>query len=391
MKKTLLLVFLSILLVNITAQENLSAGYIITNSNDTIYGDIDLRTPVINQQKCTFISENNQEQTYLPGNIKAYRYTNAGKFYISKNVTIENREYSLFAEYLVQGGLSLYYIEMDGFGYFLFEEDGNEPFYVTKRPDKIIDGKTVFDNKFRGILIYRFQNENPSFIKLIEKAKFDQKSMIAIAKQYNDNHCLNPDQESCTIFENKNPDVSGVSAKFSIYTGLQNTIYSGYRLDGKELFPTIGGQIFVYNPRWSQSFGALLDLSFSRMKDEYVPEKQWMPQVRHEIYTLSARIGLRYTYNKFRLKPSLEGGLSNTFIVKNNSTEFYESANYELDYRVRKYHIGGYLGVGLEYNTLKTQSVFVRFIYDLYAKSDRSQSGATDHIKVWQVRLGYTF
>lgn len=221
MKKTLLILFiLFVSAVTSLAQENLVNGYVITNSNDTIYGLIDLRTASINQDRCILVTNDNRKQTYLPGDIKGYRYSDVGKMYISKNVELNDQELLIFAEYLVQGGLNLFYLEYDKQVYYLFEEDGKQSLYITQGSPRVDESKVLFDTKYKGKLMYYFKESSKTTMKLIESSGFNQKSMIAIAKQYNDENCLNPDQASCIIFENKAPDIFGIQAKFSVYTGI---------------------------------------------------------------------------------------------------------------------------------------------------------------------------
>ncbi|WP_101689916.1 outer membrane beta-barrel protein [Dysgonomonas massiliensis] len=398
MKKILAILFFLTPILSLFAQQNLSDGYIITNSNDTIHGQIDLRTSTINQQRCTFVDASNNSKIYLPGEIKGYRYINEGKFYISKTITVDNSEQLIFAEYLVQGGLSLFYFEKDGLAYFIFEEEGKEHFYITKHPPVEVDRKMKEDTKYVGMLKYYFRDSSPTMMKLIEKSKFYQRSMIKIAKQYNDENCLNPGQNSCIIFENDNPDKFGLQFKFSVYTGIQNTTYSGHLFDASSTFPLLGGQVYINNPRWSKSFGFVVDLSFSKMKKESQKLKSPITSsyniLKYDMYDMSVKLGLRYTYSKYRLRPSIEGGLSSAYIIKNNST-WASASNSTIinrqDYDVRKFHIGWYVGMGVEYNIIKDQFIFLRFNYDKFSETDYMQTSGTDHISLWQLKLGYTF
>lgn len=376
------------------------SGYVITNSNDTIYGLIGLRTPSINQEKCILVTSDNQKQTYLPGEIKGYRYSDVGKMYISKAVEIKEQEYLIFVEYLVQGGLSLFYFEHDKKPYYLFEEEDKAPLYITQDPPKVINLNVSVDLQYIGELNYHFRESSQVLKKLInnEKPKFNQKLMIEIAKQYNDENCLNPDKASCIVFESRIPDKFGVQVKFSVYTGIQSGVYYGKFSEGSSLSPLIGAQIYVYNPRWSNSFGIVLDLSFSKidtgqseLKEKYV---DYYKSMDYDMCNLSAKLGVRYTYSKHRLRPSIEGGLGFVSAFRNKSVlTRYGSGDELVDrvYDVRGSHFGWYIGAGLEYNIIKNHFVFVRFNYDGYLKSDGLQASTKDHIGLWHLKVGYTF
>ena len=81
---TFLLLVVSIALSQ--AQNNFKNGYIITNNNDTIWGEIDFRVDELNAQRCKFRQDKNSEtKIFLPGEIQAYRFSKEGKYYVSKN------------------------------------------------------------------------------------------------------------------------------------------------------------------------------------------------------------------------------------------------------------------------------------------------------------------
>lgn len=403
MKKTILLLTLLICITNLFAQINFSNGYIITNSNDTIYGQIDLRTTTLNQEKCTFKSSTGEEQVYKPQDIKGYRFTDAGKFYFSKTITIGDYQELIFVEYLVQGGLDLFFFEYNNQKYFLFEEAGKNPIYITQIPPKEIDNKIHIDRKYIGYLAYSFRNSSPKMLNTIKKSAFNQSSMIAIAKQYNDENCLNPEEDSCIIFENRKPDFTGAMCNISVYTGVQIGIYDGYYQKGTSTFPMIGAQLHVINPRWSNSISGVVDLSFSKIDSnspakvapkEETHEYRYKNYVDYDLYNLSAKLGLRYTFGKSKLRPSLEGGFSSAYFLKNSSTKTLVSnrdENIESKYDVRKFHYGGYISALFEYNIKKSQAVFLQFNYDFYAKSDYMQTKSGESISLMHIKVGYTF
>lgn len=395
MKRLHITLFIAVICSTILAQENFTNGYIITNSNDTIYGKVDLRTSSINQKRCLFVSSETGEQMYYPGDIKGYRYTSAGKYYISKEITIDEKRHFIFTEYLVEGGLSLFYIKDGDRSYFLFEEGGKVPFYVTQNKPEEIGLSIKYDNKYKGILRYYFQDSSTTLLELIGKSKFNQKSMIAIVKQYNDENCLNPGQESCVIFENESPDKFFIKFKFSAYTGIQSTGFEDetYKINDK-IFPLVGGQVFLYYPQWSKKFGLIANISLSKMSAESpqfgIPLTDNFYHIEYDIYTISYKVGAKYTYNKPKFKPSIEGGLSVTNILKNKS-KYVHTEYGSKEYEIRKNHTGVYLGAGMEYNIRKEQSIFLHFNYDFYLKTDKAQKKSKGAIDIWQIKVGYTF
>ena len=107
-KITFLLLFLATTPIWLTAQVNPQKGYIITNGNDTIYGTIDYLTDARNVKECLFQKKGEKEYKSLsPTNIKGYRLADDGIFYVSRLFNDGERQELLFAEFLLQGGVSL--------------------------------------------------------------------------------------------------------------------------------------------------------------------------------------------------------------------------------------------------------------------------------------------
>ena len=108
------------------AQVNPKQGYIITNEGDTIRGTIDYRSDVRNARECRFAAEGEKEyKTLVPADIKGYRFADNGIYYVTRTFAIDGQEKTFFAEYLLQGGVSLYrHKENDTDYYFLVGEDG---------------------------------------------------------------------------------------------------------------------------------------------------------------------------------------------------------------------------------------------------------------------------
>jgi len=71
---------ISLILISFAAKgANFEAGYIITNTGDTLYGQIDLRSNIFNQKKCVF-RKNNKMTVYSPFEIQSYFLTDAANY-----------------------------------------------------------------------------------------------------------------------------------------------------------------------------------------------------------------------------------------------------------------------------------------------------------------------
>lgn len=106
----------------ISAQVNPQRGYILTNEGDTICGTIDFRSEAKNAQSCRFKADNTSEyRSYQPGEIYGYRLEGDGVFYVTRTFPVEDISKTFFAEYLLQGGISLYRYQEHACDYFYIE------------------------------------------------------------------------------------------------------------------------------------------------------------------------------------------------------------------------------------------------------------------------------
>lgn len=112
--------------LQLAAQTNPKQGYIITNKNDTIYGTIDYLSDTKNANECRFKADSETVyKSYKPTEISGYRFADDGIYYVTKTLPVEGKEKTFFAEYLLQGGISLFHHKEGGYDYyFLIDENG---------------------------------------------------------------------------------------------------------------------------------------------------------------------------------------------------------------------------------------------------------------------------
>ena len=88
MNYKLLIIFILLCLSNIlNAQNDFRAGYIITNSNDTVFGEIDYRGDILMGKLCKFKTNGNIVD-YLPSQISAYRFRTMENILFQKNLMV---------------------------------------------------------------------------------------------------------------------------------------------------------------------------------------------------------------------------------------------------------------------------------------------------------------
>lgn len=392
--KTLLLILLSFSAATVFAQSNFKQGYVITNQNDTIDGWIDFRTDHVNTERCRLKKVLEDVDTiYLPGEIKGYRFSEEGKFYVSDEIEVDGKMKKVFLEYLLQGIVSLYYYPDV---YYLQDEKG-EKHLISKGDDiEIQNADTKYktfrkeDTRYIGLLKHHL-HQSFNVLKKADKIRYNAKDIVDLTKTYHDDVCTTG--EECIIF--KANTKKNVKFNFSVYAGLQ---YNSFKLskerfnkvvdDITSLSPVVGVQLNLSAPRLNKYLSLQLDISLSGIKSSIYPEEGICTNNAH-IYEsdfavcLSNKTGLKYTFMQLseRIQPIIEGGV--------NLSRFLSSGNSDVIEYNDKTCAGFYAGTGFDYRFKNGKAIIVRFTYD--NNKTYNGFGYNDHFSNIVGKLGYTF
>jgi hypothetical protein len=189
---------MAILLPSIAkTQSNWQAGYVISNSNDTIrglinYGDYNTMSREFEYKEST----NSEKKLFYPQSCTDVVF-DKGAHFISKMI---NDSTKIFVEILVDGKLNLYYTKLKRKEYFFIESDTlplRQLDFGTKPDDD--NGKTYdFNNtKYMGILKY-YTKDAPNLSNEIKIVKPDINSLKKFTVKYHNEVC--PDN-SCKVFD----------------------------------------------------------------------------------------------------------------------------------------------------------------------------------------------
>lgn len=97
MKRNLLIISILTISIYVFGQDNFVKGYIITNTNDTVFGLVDFRSNYLNSVVCKFKeNEKSATQSFNPGEIYAFRFQDEGKYYVTRTVTIGENTMTVF-------------------------------------------------------------------------------------------------------------------------------------------------------------------------------------------------------------------------------------------------------------------------------------------------------
>lgn len=423
-RKIYLLAILLVLAVSVSAQ-NFKQGYIITEKDGEVMGLIDFSTNKDNGATCVFkLSEDAPAQIFLPTDILGYKFVKEGKYYVSREVSINEKKRQVFLEYLVQGMMDLYYYKDykdSKMEYYFFEDKDGEVTQISKKPNKFDGTYDIVDDKYRNQLTYLFReypemsemfmkqkNRRETFDRNVRFAKmgefgYDRSDMIEAVKLYHSKACTTG--EPCLVFEN-NSNKRYVRLQFSVYAGMQWVDFK-WNLDAlksvQSLNPVVGAIVNVSNPRVSQSLSLYLDASLSGVKGENEVKDETGSYFHNKLsgVTTSFKLGVQYMYPRGKVRPSIGAGYGiHTFISKSNTTYIEESKGNDIlkssingYYNIPTLYHGFNANIACDYMLKGERSVFLGVSYEgVTAKSD-SGAHAKGSMKqnMVQVKVGYRF
>ncbi|MDL2213744.1 hypothetical protein LJC29_07225 [Bacteroides sp. OttesenSCG-928-N06] len=396
--KSFIIIFFSILPITIYAQINLRPGYIITNSNDTIYGSIDFRTAERNAHQCTFKETASEETTYYaPGEIYAYRFTDDGKFYVTRSVKVNDVEQKYFLEYIIQGIISMYYLPGETTRFYFETEEGK--MVEVAKEDKYMtndDGKSGIkqDTRYIGILSYLF-SENKESVKKIPRLSFGKENLAKLTKEYH--YAVCETGKECIEFEAKK-DNNYVKFSYTILAGMKIHTIDVVCLrywKMKSASPSLGIDVRTEIPRLSRVFGAhiALDVSAFRGERAITAKNNGYLQFKSESFVVDNRIGIRYTPIRGKLGLYVEAGYAQSFLMDIKQKSIQEVYTHEGEIKIAEkdysnylpssLFVGYYAGIGLDY-PLKKHVISLNGYYSHRTKN-------TNDINTINISAGFTF
>jgi hypothetical protein len=389
-------VLLLLTVINTFSQAVFKNGFIIKNNNDTVFGLIEFKGNKANSKSCIFKQNiESERQEYTPGDIKAYRFDDS-KYYVSKVVTIADKEELLFLEYLINGRVDVYYYFdgqteryfIDGGDNQLVElKEGSPKIITTYRKRLILPSK-----QYMGVLKYIFR-ESPTISKQAETVPLNRKSLIDIAHAYHNEVCAN---EECIIYEKKTPNdnlkfgiiggVSFVSVSVSKDIPFENIFMRGSEFDQsispsagffvKTSLPSITPHLFL---QYQASLGKLSLRGRSAYEDEINVDQTYFGN----------KLTFKYDFiEDQKVHVNLQaGGFFNYAIFSGSflSNEYAYMMGVHANY-LSEYDYGPVAGIGLLFDTPAKQGILLDFQYQLGL-------GLWKYFKVhyFSINLGYQF
>ena len=219
-----------------TAQKVVSPGYIVNNSNDTIYGSIVDKDWNVSPHNIKFFKNDESDfKRFTPTDIKAFGIKDKDSYISSlvivdvSNTRTDELSYSpipdtmtqqLFLHVLVQGKISLY---------FNHDEKAKDHFFIRKDNSAVTElilkkylsekdpNKIQLVEKFRNQLSL-YMNDCSTLSEAIRSVGFNENELKALVSKYN--NCIEPVKESYT-FKSKS-----VHSAFGILAGIYSSSLS---------------------------------------------------------------------------------------------------------------------------------------------------------------------
>lgn len=335
----------------IIAQSDFRLGYYITNDLDTVFGLIDYRGEIRNFRICIFKKdENSIQQEFKPGEIHSYRFIDS-KYYISKYIPIGNSNTLVFAEYMLNGIVDLYYYRDDK-EHYLIEKGDSTLMELTNEDIRVYKEGTQTkyyrkSNRYKGQLNYLF-SDCEEISDEIKDVSLTHKSLLNISKLYHDHICRD---ESCIIYEKKLPlfkwqispiiGISLTTLKFK-----RDVIFSNIRSNA-HVFPEAGFVINMHFPRINEKVFLYYENRLCYY-DETM-DTNWQDEIFIYRYSLSFSsilhknsFSMIYEYPKGKLRPFLGGGIITYIFYKNkhilHNTKIYPLPERDLIDRAIYFH-----------------------------------------------------
>jgi len=365
--------FLSIS-IGVFGQKAFKKGYIITNSYDTIHGIINLKSNYNNCKICEFKNNTDENQIiYTPQDIRGYRIEDT-KFYISKDIIINNQKIKVFLEFLLDGIVDLYYFKGLYGEYFFIEKDSSLHQLSNNEIELFDNYDTKYvtnSNQYKGMLNYIFQ-ETPKLSDKIPYIEFTPTSLIKITKEYHNMVC---DTYECVEYEKPNKPTFHIE----LYSGVIDSRMGlkTSKNNAKNRNPYIGFCL-KYTPdkrRHLWNFMIGINYSYNKFQDVYNNVELSSLEGSYQLYTKYSIIRLpmivEYSFPTGKLQPLFSIEYNNIFILDPDYSAIYlfevnpsriDSLPFQSDFR--KYQYGISSSLGIKYTFSNQNFIYLKSSYE---------------------------
>jgi hypothetical protein len=313
------------------AQSEFRDGFIITNTGDTLHGQVSLAINTVNCRKCEFREKPDASViTYQPGEIAAYRILDE-KYYITRDIIIDSIPEKVFLEYLVNGIVDLYYYKSLTSEYYFIEKEGK--MFPLSNEKRVVRGEDmnastplnkayyeVQSRKYLGMLTYLFSDAkglNPE----IRRTRFEYTALIRLTRKYHKTVCTDYEcisyARSTRIRMAVEPSVSFLNSQMTHYedpgTITDQSIGAGLGLRFKPV-KIFNHWNFLMGLNWSQNSFA------GQMSREETSEILRYKTIHLNHQTLSLPLMVEYSFLTGKVQPFIQAGAAGYLLLNTEHT-----------------------------------------------------------------------
>lgn len=396
--KILFLVLVLFFSVGVYGQLNFKKGYIITGSNDTVYGKINDSGGNRNAKVCLFKELNTKKVIrYYPEDINAYRMI-GDKYYVSRKISRKGKSKRIYIEVLIKGEVSLYkYWKNSHAGYYIEKNDGEMVEldnaqalyrYKTESNSGIIYSPTIaIESQAYMDTLHSLFRDADLVHDQIERTSFDDFSLTETTKAYlnevfKGNDCIN--------FER---DLNMYRVRFGLFAGLQYrnmsllpSVKTVYEPEEKYTIPMnsigtfpVGGFVNIPLFRISDRLSLQLEVISGGINYEQEFTRQ---QNRNDTIiaiktnTIAFPVMLKYEVDMGKISPSFSIGKETSFVYHSKA-----KIDVKNDLMIHPVEKGAWFAeLGIDYKLATKLSIF---------SNVRFQSGRNLIIEKGNQRAGY--
>ncbi|MFA6401462.1 MAG: hypothetical protein WCX31_07530 [Salinivirgaceae bacterium] len=385
------------------AQNDYKKGYIITFSNDTIYGSINLKSNTQNSKECEFKkSLEASSEIFSPEDLLAYRIEES-KYYVSKNIQLDSTLRKVFLEFLLDGIVDLYYYKESQKEYFFLEKDGTL-YRLNNNKKEIYRKEGVYvqnSNQYIGVLNYTFQ-DSPEMSDKIKNTNFDYKSLINITKDYHESVCNDYECIDYSRSTKRHIYIEPTLGIINSWMGIQTS--NDYSMDTK---PVVGVNFrfssIISRAAWNYTIGA--NYSTNDFYGDYTNGLFYEGISRIDMNYSILRIPLivDFTFPGSKFHPLISLGYNNVIIINPSykihnivsfisDGELVKTETSEIRSNFRTYQYGFMVGTGFRYSINQRSQLTMKADFEYRMPSSKYGYFLDYHyVLSMMLNLGYSY
>ena len=325
--KQILTAALLLLAMTASAQKNPMRGYVVTLQNDTLRGTVDYLSGTKNAWTCLFRRDGETEfKSYTPQDIKGYRLTDNGAYYVSRTLPLHGEQQTFFAEYLLKGGVNVYRHEEGDREYFYLEDEDGQIAELQGREHYDLSQQETSSERHKALQsAFLLLAKSEEAKKALWESRINSRNLVDITRRYNEQFCTS--SGDCIEFRYSERQTASTTIRLRAEGGIavnQLSVGGGRK---NVLAPRIAVGVDCQFPRINPGFSlqAALACSFGSTDMETAQRYAYTQEGNSVYYSdlwkvkytqLAIQLGVAWRFiPKGKVCPYVKAGFSNEFVI----------------------------------------------------------------------------